>query len=487
MAHDNSSSGPISIQGGLHDKAASKKPSTYIFDSNGDTQLILSTYNGQTFTLAGERIWIGQEKSRKIFSKKEKKKNKKKKKAASIKTPAPLLPEEPPEEPSEEPPEADSTIPMSPRENPDSFSSFSKMVHSFPEFSEEGILELAASDDEKDIDNSSLQEWDYGERLGNLPNKVEIRMLVSGKHLMLASSYFEKMFSGPFAEGNADDSGIRRVTASDWDPEAFNIMLTIIHGYYRDVPKSISLEMLAKLAMIVDYYECHETIELYANIWLEGLKPEVPKVYGRDCILYMLVSWVFSKTELFEKMTRLALRNSGKLIESENIPIPCNLLGMFGRQPQHTASLTPDVGQIDIARLDYLDKMFSATYDLLDRLQEEPECSYECSSMLLGVLTKELKKHGILSPRCAQPFYGLSIEGSKDMIASFTEPRWYDEGNGLYRGYGNRHSCTIQQKLHSALEKAENELRVFTLQDFELGKTAMRPPKNVGPFAFECK
>jgi hypothetical protein len=81
--------------------------------------------------------------------------------------------------------------------------------------------------------------------------------------------------------------------------------------------------------MIVDYYECHEIIELHADIWLERLKSEVPTVYGRDCILCMLVSWVFSRPEMFTKMTRLAVRHSGKLIEAEDFPIPSDLLGMF--------------------------------------------------------------------------------------------------------------------------------------------------------------
>jgi hypothetical protein len=171
---------------------------------------------------------------------------------------------------------------------------------------------------------------------------------------------------------------------------------------------------------------------------------------------------------MFTNMTRLALRHSGKLIGAEGFPIPSELLE-----------------QLDIARRDYLDTMFSATYDLLDRLQEETECSYECSSMLLGVLTKELKKHGILSPRCVQPFYGFSIEGSKNMIKDCKMPDWYDSSGN--RRYGSGHSCTIQQKLSLALEQAENALRVFNFQDFQLAKCYMRPLKNVGVFEFECK
>lgn len=190
-------------------------------------------------------------------------------------------------------------------------------------------MEPVSADARKNADDSSLQmqDHDYGERCGVLPDQVEIRMLVSGQHLALASSYFAKMFASPFTEAETDQSGLRQVKASDWDPEAFNIILTIIHGYHRDVPRIVSLEMLAKLAIIVDYYGFHESIELHADIWLENLKSGIPVVYGRDCILYMLISWVFTKSDIFQKMTRLALQQSRDLIGSEGLLLPTHILG----------------------------------------------------------------------------------------------------------------------------------------------------------------
>lgn len=120
--------------------------------------------------------------------------------------------------------------------------------------------------------------------------------------------------------------------------------------------------------------------------------------------------------------------------------------------------LIQDAEEIDEVRQGSLDDIFTAIYDLLDRLQEETECSYECSSMSLGVLTKELSKHSILSPRIARPFCGWSIDGSRDMIKGLRQAHWYDKHAARH---GNRHSCTIQQKLSPALMKVEDELRVF--------------------------
>ncbi|KAL6922979.1 hypothetical protein FSST1_000253 [Fusarium sambucinum] len=436
MAHDNSSSEHVSIQGGLQNKVASKKPSNYIFDSNGDTQLILTTNIDQTLVWENERIRIGEEKSREENLETEEKK-KKKVKRFSIPPPPPP------------PPESPISIPTSFDDTTEQLSLFPGMTYCRP----------GPSDDGKNPDSSSLQDSTYGQRSADVPGKVEIRMLVSGKHLVLASSYFKKMFSGPFIEGKAHhQSGLRQVTASDWDPKAFNIVLTAIHGYHREVPRFLDLEMLAKVAMVVDYYECHEIVELYAEIWIGGLKSEVPTDYGRDCILCLFVSWVFLQPKMFQAMARLVLSHSGKTIDAGDIPIPSNILD-----------------EINEARLAYLDIISTATYDLLDRLQgEEAECSYECSAMLLGVLTKELKKHGVLSRSHPQPFYRFSIEGLKDMIKGYKIPEWYDKNH--YSRYGSSHSCTIQQKLSLALKTAEDELRVFTLQDFQLLKSHSLPP-----------
>jgi hypothetical protein len=51
----------------------------------------------------------------------------------------------------------------------------------------------------------------------------------------------------------------RRMTAPQtctWDAEAVQILMDIIHGRTRSVLKAPSLEMLAKIAVLVGYYEC---------------------------------------------------------------------------------------------------------------------------------------------------------------------------------------------------------------------------------------
>jgi len=38
------------------------------------------------------------------------------------------------------------------------------------------------------------------------------------------------------------------------------IVMSVLYSHYRLVPKKVSLEMLAKIAVIVDYYKIHEAL-----------------------------------------------------------------------------------------------------------------------------------------------------------------------------------------------------------------------------------
>ncbi|KAI1027609.1 hypothetical protein LB504_011711 [Fusarium proliferatum] len=318
MEYHTPGSKPVSIPQDPPKTPPSKKPSAYIFDSNGDTRIILSTYRAQSFRWETDKIWIEEAKPTKEMCKNKKRKKKKGKKVES-----PL-----------------STTPPAPQESPVTTSTSLGGTTNAPpldwgrvDFSDFNSDEVdpGCTNPGANPDNTSLQiqDWDDGETCVPYLKKMEFRMLVSGKHLELASPIFKTMVTGPFAEGKADSSGFRLITASDWDPEAFKIILNIMHGYNRDVPRSLSLEMLVKVAMIVNYYDCFESVELYTDIWLEGFRSEVPKVYGRDSILCLFMSWAFSRPVMFRNMTELALRHSQKLIEAEDFPIPADILGKF--------------------------------------------------------------------------------------------------------------------------------------------------------------
>lgn len=75
-----------------------------------------------------------------------------------------------------------------------------------------------------------------------------------------------------------------------WDIEAFLVVLHTIHVKHKDIPRTLTLEMLAKVTVIADYYECKESLYFMTDIWLYRMDEEIPRIYSRDLILWLWVS-----------------------------------------------------------------------------------------------------------------------------------------------------------------------------------------------------
>ena len=131
------------------------------------------------------------------------------------------------------------------------------------------------------------------------------------------------MLTGGWKEGDKDNGLVRRGCAEDWDTEALVIVMNVLHSHYRQVPKKVSLEMLAKIAVIVDYYKIHEALQIIASLWINALKMSLPDAPGRVLILWILVSWVFADAAIFRKVTKVAILRSKKdTTIPHELPIP---------------------------------------------------------------------------------------------------------------------------------------------------------------------
>jgi hypothetical protein len=81
--------------------------------------------------------------------------------------------------------------------------------------------------------------------------------------------------------------------------------------------------------------------------------------------------------------------------------------------------LTLSAEAIDHQRQEYIGEIITLLHDLLVHLRDNNDngnadyepfrsigCSFECSSMLLGALTKEMSSNGLLFPRLTFPLLG---------------------------------------------------------------------------------
>jgi hypothetical protein len=187
---------------------------------------------------------------------------------------------------------------------------------------EESATEESAAD-EPAVDESAAEESTA--EFGTL-NYVRIQ--VSAKHLMFASSVFKKILTGGWKESITYlQKGSVEITAESWDTEAFLILLRAIHGQYYYIPRKLTLEMLAKVAVIADYYECKTALYIMKDIWIDNLEENIPPTVSRDLILWLWIAWFFQLHSQFKRSTLIAMSRSDDCVVSFGLPIPTNVIG----------------------------------------------------------------------------------------------------------------------------------------------------------------
>ncbi|KAJ0162450.1 hypothetical protein CTA2_4530 [Colletotrichum tanaceti] len=244
-------------------------------------------------------------------------------------------------------------------------------------------------------------------------DEPKIKYLVSSRHLSLASNYFQAKFKGPWMEASTKHAdGRYHVDASDWDSRALLTLMQAMHGRHRAIPRQVTLEMLAKMAVLVDYYDCLEVIEIFSSMWIESLKNKLlnglPTQYGRDMVLWLLISHVFQQDDVFSQMTKIAVTQSKEPVLTMELPIP---------------SIVTDL--IEWQRQDAIEFIVKTLQDLLGTLRKGLSgCDFECSSILLGALTKNMDEHKLLDPAPKEPYTGHSIVGMESLVNGFRCPQW---------------------------------------------------------------
>ncbi|KAL9485182.1 hypothetical protein ACSS6W_003971 [Trichoderma asperelloides] len=88
----------------------------------------------------------------------------------------------------------------------------------------------------------------------------EVHFQLSSKHLALASRYFRALVANRWKEASSSCGFAYTVTAEDWDEAALLMVMKIIHCQTSEIPQDIDSEMVAKMTVIVDYYQCTKAI-----------------------------------------------------------------------------------------------------------------------------------------------------------------------------------------------------------------------------------
>jgi hypothetical protein len=96
------------------------------------------------------------------------------------------------------------------------------------------------------------------------------------------------------------------VALPDDEPNAFAILLNIIHGLLSKAQRKVDIHLFARIAVLVDKYQMQEVSLLFSDIWFDDLKQQLPTEYNDDIVPWLTLCWVFRKLEQFTQITKLA-------------------------------------------------------------------------------------------------------------------------------------------------------------------------------------
>ncbi|KAJ5585246.1 uncharacterized protein N7459_005046 [Penicillium hispanicum] len=237
------------------------------------------------------------------------------------------------------------------------------------------------------------------------------RIQVSAKHLMFSSPVFKRILAGGWKESiTYFQKGSVEVTAESWDIEALMILLKAIHGQFYHIPKKLSLEMLAKVAVIADYYDCKEALHFLKDMWITNTEEDIPTTASRDLILWLWIAWFFQLPSEFKSTTSIAMSQSDDWIDMLGLPVPDNVIGSMNE-----------------CREKAINDLIVLLYDTRDAfLRGSRGCCFECRSIMYGGLTLQMQSNNLLLPKPKAPFPNLNYNHLVRTVMKFTSPRWYN-------------------------------------------------------------
>ncbi|KAG4293727.1 hypothetical protein FPRO06_00312 [Fusarium proliferatum] len=312
------------------------------------------------------------------------------------------------------------------------------------------------------FDTPTLVMEDYGDPEFAEETPDVVRMIVSSKHLTFASKVFCAMLEGPWSEASLSSSSRgnpRRLATSGWDAEALAIVLDTIHGRFRQVPKDINLFLLARIATIVDYYQCYESMEPISNLWLsqDSVKQESMDLYSEYSLLRLYVAWVFEKDVLFTSVARRVLSYSKGPSEFHLKDLPIGGV----------------LNVLEDKRKELIGRILKGLDCLQETLRTENGCPglglSDCSSTLLGILMRERFRWEDEGAPLELPYNGYTVVMIEFLIDGFPRPKpsqpiYYSSGSSSSEQLGIHHRrgmCTIQGRMQKLMKGINNDIEGF--------------------------
>jgi hypothetical protein len=111
------------------------------------------------------------------------------------------------------------------------------------------------------------------------------------------------------------------VEIESWNAEALLSVMNVIHGRTRAVPRSLSIYQLGEVARVVDYFACHEAVELATTLWIQSVvnKKYKPQ-YSPEILLSLSTACVLLEKTWFQELTKICILQSSRPIPTLDLP-----------------------------------------------------------------------------------------------------------------------------------------------------------------------
>jgi hypothetical protein len=142
----------------------------------------------------------------------------------------------------------------------------------------------------------------------------------------------------------------------------------------------------------------------------------------------------------------------------------------FPSYEHQTYSLT-SLDDIDARRYQAIKSIIGQLHELVEKYRsssykcpQDGDWSFDCGSLLLGTLTKELDRMELLSPRPEVPFTNLNFNGLCNMLRTLKPPMRLDY---MLDGNGNRirHACNLGVPVLFIVNQANNSVFELNLEE----------------------
>ncbi|KAL4777980.1 hypothetical protein BJX76DRAFT_363164 [Aspergillus varians] len=223
------------------------------------------------------------------------------------------------------------------------------------------------------------------------PEPVEtIHYKISGKHMELVSPVFRRLL------GQISKKRTKNIIARDLDSEALLILLNVLHCQFETISRRVSLELLAKIAVIATNFACLGALGFCADMWILSLKDDISRLrYSRDLMLWLWITRAWNLRKEWQGAALRAVRQSPGTIPTLGLPFPSDLIRKID-EPREVAIR----GIIDMIHERFL-----------RALQAANGCPRYCSASLLGIWLLRMQETGLYPKKPEAPFQGLTYEG----------------------------------------------------------------------------